>query len=294
MGASNFDLIVYGKKSMEEAYKEAYEEALYMDGHEPYNGTISTTNGVRPSPISSTPVREDQIDYNAVSARLDHLNKWETCEAFPIKEVTPARHDYLGVVDVEARMPSALFERSADAGEKHAEAQRVFLREVRKTLKAGGSIPFVRDYLGRASNALTTDGLDLSALEVDRVAVTPEQEVQRTSTRATAGKVETRYFILRENQREMPRWELGYSSQAEARARLPKSLKDPSRITSESYEVISMSRRASGEGLVAHEVSLAGRGKTVPVRLRGALSVLVEKAKVTGRTGWCFYGWAAS
>lgn len=294
MGASNFDLIVYGKKSMQDAYQEAYDEALYMDGHDGYNGTISTTEGVWPSPISSIPVREDQIDHEAISVRLEYLNKWGHCEALPIREVIPARHDYLGVIEVEARMPSALFERSADHAERRAETQRVFLREVRKALKAGNSIPFMYDFLGRTSHALKAADVDLSALEVDRVVATPEKAAQRASTRATAGKVETRYFILREGQQEIPRWESGHSSQAEARAHLPKSLRDPYRVTNEAYEVISMSRRASGEGLVAHEVSLSGRGKTVPVRLKGALSVRTAKAKVTGRTGWYFYGWAAS
>ena len=49
MGGSNFDLTVYTTKSMQEAYREACEDARYMDGHNGSYGTISTTAGVVPS-----------------------------------------------------------------------------------------------------------------------------------------------------------------------------------------------------------------------------------------------------
>ena len=79
MGAHNFEQTIYTQKSMRDAYDELVQEALHEDGHNGYNGTISTTGGVIASPLSSTPVREDQIDWSAVSERLDHLEKRGYC-----------------------------------------------------------------------------------------------------------------------------------------------------------------------------------------------------------------------
>ena len=46
MGATNFSNLAIGKfKDSTQAYNEEVEEAHYESGHDPYNGTISTTNG---------------------------------------------------------------------------------------------------------------------------------------------------------------------------------------------------------------------------------------------------------
>jgi hypothetical protein len=46
MGAQVFEILTVGRfKSASEAYSYECEEAEYDDGHDPYNGTISTTNG---------------------------------------------------------------------------------------------------------------------------------------------------------------------------------------------------------------------------------------------------------
>lgn len=42
MGAHNFHTIEYGNNP-EEAYRNAVDKAVYDYGHDPYNGTISTT-----------------------------------------------------------------------------------------------------------------------------------------------------------------------------------------------------------------------------------------------------------
>lgn len=50
MGATNSIDIMWGydhtPAGMKKAYEDAYADALYEYGHNPYNGTISTTNGV--------------------------------------------------------------------------------------------------------------------------------------------------------------------------------------------------------------------------------------------------------
>ena len=297
MGASNFDTVVYTTKSMQEAYREACDDAIHLDGHNGSNGTISTTRGVVASPLSSTPIREDQVDWDAVSSRLRRLKKRGHCEALPIKRVQEAQHDEVGVIEVEARMQSHLFERSASHEERHDAIKKAFLREARKALKAGEMLNFIHPTLGRIGKGVTAGDVNMSALSVHQVVATPEKHAVRTSTKATPGRTETRYFIVSGGQQEMPLWEKGFASQSEARARLPKDLRDtrfPRQAYRESYEIISMTRRASGEALVTHEVSLGERGKTVPVRLKGRLMECTRKAKVTGETGWVFYGYAAS
>jgi len=45
MGACNFSNLVVIKGKARDAYHDAVEDAEYEDGHDPYNGTISTTDG---------------------------------------------------------------------------------------------------------------------------------------------------------------------------------------------------------------------------------------------------------
>ena len=48
MGACTFGVLKVGRyKDSREAYNEAVEEAEWDDGHDSYNGTISTTHGFR-------------------------------------------------------------------------------------------------------------------------------------------------------------------------------------------------------------------------------------------------------
>ena len=51
MGATDFTTTATGRNA-QEAYRAACEEATYEHGHDPYNGTISTTSGVRELPSS--------------------------------------------------------------------------------------------------------------------------------------------------------------------------------------------------------------------------------------------------
>jgi len=64
MGACNFDNLVVVKGSARDAYSEAVEDAEYEDGHDPYNGTISTTDGFR--------MRSDNPRYGTKA-----FQKWE-------------------------------------------------------------------------------------------------------------------------------------------------------------------------------------------------------------------------
>jgi hypothetical protein len=73
MGAHNFYDEAEGN-SPREAYQNAVEQAQHEYGHDPYNGTISTTNGFRmvtKKPGQTMEQLEDEW--------LDKLEKWGKC-----------------------------------------------------------------------------------------------------------------------------------------------------------------------------------------------------------------------
>jgi hypothetical protein len=61
MGAHNFQASAYAR-SAKAAYAALVAEALYDEGHNSYNGTISTTNGFKMSPRLNTESVEDWFD----------------------------------------------------------------------------------------------------------------------------------------------------------------------------------------------------------------------------------------
>lgn len=90
MGATSFENEYRGAATMQDAYRELVEQAFYDQGHDPYNGTISTTNGVMQDPGVTSPV-----DLNAAMVRArfwdreDDENevtpqKWEAAFAVPL------------------------------------------------------------------------------------------------------------------------------------------------------------------------------------------------------------------
>lgn len=81
MGSTNFENVYYGDSDMADAYRELCEEAIRLDGGNPYNGTISTTGGVRllvGSPMSEVAARK------LAEAHLDEFTKRESCGAIPL------------------------------------------------------------------------------------------------------------------------------------------------------------------------------------------------------------------
>ena len=85
MGATNFKTTIIGKfKNEKEAYNAACEEAVSYYGHqEGYNGTISTTSGVK---LSSDAPKYGSFLFNEwEDAQLDILRKYGHCLAIEIK-----------------------------------------------------------------------------------------------------------------------------------------------------------------------------------------------------------------
>jgi len=61
MGASDFRTVATGK-DVADAYRNAVESATYEHGHDPYNGTISTTHGYAVVPAVKGLTYDQQID----------------------------------------------------------------------------------------------------------------------------------------------------------------------------------------------------------------------------------------
>ena len=75
MGAHNFHTQAYGVTAGE-AYRDAVDQALYEYGHDPYNGTISTTHGFTLIPLN----KGETI--NGWAQRViedERVQKWEDC-----------------------------------------------------------------------------------------------------------------------------------------------------------------------------------------------------------------------
>jgi hypothetical protein len=84
MGATNFGHLAVGRyKNASEAYNSLIEYALHDSGHNPYNGTISTTGGFK--------MRNDNPRYGTKAfgkwknKMLDVAEKWGDCICIEIK-----------------------------------------------------------------------------------------------------------------------------------------------------------------------------------------------------------------
>ncbi len=75
MGAHNFSDSRYGETA-DEAFKEAVHDAEYEYGHQPYNGTISTSDGFIMKPIKADESREE---WEARMQDDDDIRKWGPC-----------------------------------------------------------------------------------------------------------------------------------------------------------------------------------------------------------------------
>lgn len=71
MGSHDFYQSAHGA-SASEAYRKAVDMAIWHSGHDPYNGTISTTDGIRMVP-PDVPIDEKE-DWC-----LENTDKWGAC-----------------------------------------------------------------------------------------------------------------------------------------------------------------------------------------------------------------------
>lgn len=267
MGSTNFsNLYLAGEgqpvATAQEAYKTLCTEARMEYGHDPYNGTIATTDGVRV--VQSTPVTRDEA-HKIESERCDDLNKWDLCEAVALVEESFDEWETTRQETVEMTFSGADW--------RDPEKVRA---SIAKVLKVKPEQVEAWNARGDSTNAY-------------RPRVQVEAKVE---AKAPKEKTETRFFVIPSSHAKMPAWEHGYPSQSKAREALPSSLRygPGEAVEAVNVEIISMTRRVTGEPLVQATVS----AKTVTATLNVSLRTLVKKGKVgTKQVGWLFYGWAA-
>ena len=90
MGACNFFITARGS-SISEAYQSAVDNATADHGWDSYNGTISTTNGVKDKTSMLKSLLEQRQDRNEAiheweALAMDNAEKWGACWGAHLKE----------------------------------------------------------------------------------------------------------------------------------------------------------------------------------------------------------------
>jgi hypothetical protein len=92
MGAHNFSHTYMGKATPREAHSDLVEEALYESGHDPYNGTISTTEGctdlTNKAPRYGTKAFDKFEDKVLNNGSEYGVEKWQNCGVVEISKNT--------------------------------------------------------------------------------------------------------------------------------------------------------------------------------------------------------------
>jgi hypothetical protein len=83
MGACSFTTSSYGK-SMSEAYNNAVEDATHEYGNDAYNGTISTTRGVRD--VTAEYKRSGKSLNQYINDTIENFSKWGSCGGICVEE----------------------------------------------------------------------------------------------------------------------------------------------------------------------------------------------------------------
>lgn len=245
MGSCTFTQIITTTKSATEAYDDLVEQARYEWGSEPYNGTISTTDGLHEVP--SKPLTIAQAA-EIVSERIATMSKYEPCQVLPLVTQSEAVYE-----TVSCSEPLSV-EVPVDADDE------TIARAVHRAAKV------------RYSAHNQVSGTCGSPVTVKR------------TVRATKGASTTTFYVVWAG--SFPkRHQKGYSSQAEARAALS-TMTMPGQ-----WEVLGVTRRADGSGLVEGTIT----GLTCEWKGRLTTRRLLRPETVgTERTGWYFYGVAAT
>lgn len=82
MGAHDLSQIAFGA-SAKDAYNSAVAEALHERGHDPYNGTISTTKGFEMKPLAQGKFTRAAIR-RWEEAALNATEKWGRCHCLEL------------------------------------------------------------------------------------------------------------------------------------------------------------------------------------------------------------------
>lgn len=275
----------YGPNDMDAAYREARTAAVMEFGNSPYSGSLATTNGVCLSPFSKkTPISENTISNDMVESILERTVKRGSVEAIYVSEYNYHPH-YIDAPSLRLRITPG--DKELDYRFVHDYNDKVD-KEIRDKVNSTVRVKIMKMIKGGEIKLPKGAVLGKNAeLEVGVNRLRTVQAQKKTRTVTTDGQRVTKYFIVNPDNETMPKWDDGFTSQAEAR----KNLSDKLPIGS-TQEIIAITRRDTGAGLVNHQVT-GYKNKTVEVEVEPRITVMVRNGKKQ-RTGWMFVGWGAS
>lgn len=296
MGSSSFTDTIYGYATtdagMRKAYDDLCEYALDESGSNPYNGTISTTNGVVRGG-SELLVENTTEFFKAAQYAQNHTSKWDDCMAFPLREVADPVIEHHGTVTVTRSVRVSDMEDSWSGPVLNKAAATRITRSVLRKYAAGlGDATFTPDTLAGNGKAPTKDPVCTGS----RAKVSAAGTVEESGN----GRLETRYVTVDSGgpirSREYA-WDTAHTTAARAYSAARKLAQAKAREGKKAcIEVVPVVRHVDGAApkisVKPWSVATAKTG-TVTAQLTLDVGELITPAKPTGRTGWMFAGWAA-
>lgn len=269
MGSTNFEDVVRGENDVGRAYDRAVQQALHEEGHDSYNGTISTTSGYRVF-YGHEPVTLEEAG-RLGDKHLDELNKWEACGAIPLLP--------LDAVTKRTQRLNLTVEGDVDREDLN---KKVIVGA--QNLRKPGEF-YLRHTFEHARNEGTYRSPKFVGGPTAKYRVTGE---------ATSGKAVTRYIV--NGATKHSRWEDGFATQSEARTWITEQVKADlaagfrpfgSEPGSVEYTIEAITKREDGRPLVIVRRQLVKA--TYPVDVEFGK----KKAGAQQQDGWYFFGWAA-
>lgn len=241
------------------------DDARIEYGSEPYNGTISTTNGV--TVMHSTPTSSAGA-HRLADQLLDKTAKWGAAGAIPLAESRPP---------VEKELKLRVRGPIVDSGRRY---QKEFIEQVVDAAKLTASQCITRtDVKGQHWDGTFDNTVKITA---------------KVTAAATQGASATRYFVIPGDGQNSQHpawfannWDHGHPTQAAARAAAVETLSRSTGAANQTLTVVAHTLREDKEPLVRIERAVKAVEVTVVVTIADT-----EPASPK-RIGWLFFGWAA-
>lgn len=261
MGSHSFDNTFFPNDkttTAQEAYRALVEDALYEEGHDGYNGTISTTSGIQQG---STKLMMPSEANKFASSRMDKLSKWDNAE-------------YVRIYN-----PATLLKR------KVVKTVRINAAQIKDLKYPLGSI------LRAAEEKVSLrEGESIEKVETVHENHRPKISAKfRNVVETTEGKSETRYFVTRKGYGDDLDWKQGHATMALARKALIDFMNQPVssyNVSEMEYEVVARVGRPDTTAMIS--------AKREIVWVEAEVEIEICKPTAKSTTGFLFYGWAAS
>lgn len=288
MGATNFYDTVYGHKhtaeGMQNAYRDAVSEAEYMDGHDPYSGTIATTSGV--SQYTTTVYDEDSADLSEVAIKaLDAARKWEDALAIPVREVRPATWNASSRYTLNLSLPVEHLEVVGGKVQVADDYRKNLNSRVLRALRGGKGDVEAPAYSSAGPDQRNESGLQVLELTVN---------VGTSSAPEMLDPIKNPGIMYRvyDGTRRVATHPTLTKARAEAKRLAAKAGKEGRTNSTLSIEPVLDAYYRETYTVPVFNPETCTK-KTVTATITACVAVKSSERKLTGNTGWLFVGWAA-